>query len=91
MLNWRDAGATLAGMVDWAPDGPGGAVVLFDEQGMRAQAAGGVESLATGTPIGIDSIMRCASVTKHVFASFVLAHPDAIGLDDPLGLSLIHI
>lgn len=88
MLNWLDAGATLAEMVDWAADGPGGSVILFDEQGLRAHASNGVESLATGTPIGLDSIMRCASVTKHVFASFVLAHPEVIGLDDPLGKHL---
>ncbi|WP_347265850.1 serine hydrolase domain-containing protein [Paracoccus sp. (in: a-proteobacteria)] len=88
MLDWAEAGKVLAEMVDWAADGPGGSVILFDEQGFRAHASGGVESLATGTPIDIDSIMRCASVTKHVFASFVLAHPQVIGLDDPLGRHL---
>lgn len=88
MLNWLDAGATLVEMADWPAGGPGGSVILFDADGLRAHASAGVESLATGTPIGLDSIMRCASVTKHVFASFVLAHPEVIGLDDPLGRHL---
>lgn len=88
VLDWAAASAVVEDAAIWGRDVPGGAVVLFDAGGLRAAATGGVESLATLTPFGLDSIVRCASVTKHVFASFVLAHPDVIGLDDPLGRHL---
>lgn len=87
-MDWTAAAAAVEAAADWAGDGPGGAVLLFDRTGLRATAAAGVESLATRTPFGIDSVSRCASVTKHVFAGFVLAHPGVIGLDDPLGRHL---
>ena len=88
MLDWTGAEAALDAAVSWGADEPGGAAILFDAAGPRAFRAGGVESLSTLTPFGIDSVVRYASVTKHVFASFVLAHPDAISLDDPLGKHL---
>lgn len=88
MVDWTAAGAAVEAAADWTSDGPGGAVLLFDRGGLRASAAAGLESLATRTPFGIDSVSRCASVTKHVFAAFVLAHPEVIGLDDPLGRHL---
>ncbi len=87
-MDWKAAGAAVEAAADWAGDGPGGAVLAFDRTGLRATASAGVESLATGRPFGIDSVARCASVTKHVFAAFVLAHPEAVGLDDPLGKHL---
>lgn len=68
-----------------AEGGPGGAVVLFDRDGLQVQVAGGLANLTTGTPFSPDSVVRYASVTKHIFASRVLAHPEAIGLDDRLG------
>lgn len=58
---------------------------------MRFSQAGGVESLATFTPFSVDSVVRYASVTKHVFAAMVLAHADIIGLDDPLGRHLAEL
>lgn len=87
MLDWAAAQAAVEAAADWASDGPGGAVLAFDTTGPRASAAAGVESLATLAPFGIDSVARCASVTKHVFAAFVLAQ-EAVGLDDPLGQHL---
>ncbi|AGT11270.1 serine hydrolase domain-containing protein [Paracoccus aminophilus] len=87
-LNWAAAEAALTASVSWCGDEPGGAVLLFDRDGLRAVAAGGVESLATLAPFSIDTVVRYASVTKHVFASFVLAHPELISLSDPLGKHL---
>ncbi|ARO15979.1 Penicillin binding protein (plasmid) [Ketogulonicigenium robustum] len=87
-MNWDAAAAAVRAAADWADDAPGGAVVLFDTDGVRASAAAGVESLATRVPFGVESVVRYASVTKHVFASFVLAEADVIGLDDPLGAHL---
>ncbi|MGA0617073.1 serine hydrolase domain-containing protein [Paracoccus sp. KR1-242] len=88
VLNWAAAEAALLASVAWDGDEPGGAVILFDRGGLRASRAAGVESLSTFAPFGIDTVVRYASVTKHVFASFVLAHPDVISLDDPLGKHL---
>lgn len=87
-MDWTAAAAAVEAAADWASDGPGGAVLLFDRSGLRASAAAGLESLATRSPFGLDSLSRCASVTKHVFASFVLAHPGGISLGDPLGRHL---
>ena len=87
-LDWTAASAALAAGVDWDAGGPGGAALLFDVNGLRDTRAAGVESLASGRAFGIDSVVRYASVTKHVFASFVLAHPQVIALDDPLGRHL---
>lgn len=88
MLDWAGAEAALDTAVCWGDGEPGGAAILFDAEGLRAARTGGVESLSTLAPFGIDSVVRYASVTKHVFASFVLAHPEAISLDDPLGKHL---
>lgn len=89
MLNWASAAAAMEqAIASFGADAPGGAAVLFDLEGRRSETAAGLESLASRRAMTPDSILRCASVTKHVFASFVLAHPEAISLDDPLGLHL---
>ncbi|AEM42796.1 serine hydrolase domain-containing protein [Ketogulonicigenium vulgare] len=88
MLNWDAAAEMARNAAGWEADQPGGAIILFDTAGLRDSAVAGVESLATMSPISVDSIMRYASVTKHVFASFVLAHPAVISLDDPLSKHL---
>ncbi|HMR30682.1 MAG TPA: serine hydrolase domain-containing protein [Geminicoccaceae bacterium] len=85
MPDWAGAEAAVEAAVSWGADEPGGAVILFDAAGLRVSRTGGVESLSTLTPFSIDTVVRHASVTKHVFAAFVLAHPEAISLDDPLG------
>lgn len=88
-LNWsamRAAADACAGQ--WPSGEPGGAILGFDANGLRFAAAGGVESLSTLTPFHPGSVVRFASVTKHVFCAFVLSHPEAIGLDDPLSLHL---
>lgn len=87
-LDWAAAEAALVAGVTWDAAGPGGAAILFDRSGVRAVRAAGLESLATRRPFGAQSVVRYASVTKHVFASFVLAHPEVIALDDPLGKHL---
>ncbi len=87
-LDWAAAEAALNEGIAFGGDTPGGAAILFDKSGLRASRAAGVASLATATPFSIDTVVRYASVTKHVFASFVLAHPEVISLDDPLGKHL---
>lgn len=85
-LDWRAAeeAATEVARV-WGEGEPGGAIVGFDRAGIRFTRAGGVESLATLVPFTARSVVRYASVTKHVFDTMVLLHPELIGLDDRLG------
>lgn len=88
-LNWDVALTAAQDLVaQWPDNEPGGVIVGFDAQGIRFSAASGVESLATHKPFSADSVVRYASVTKHVFASMVLRHADKISLDDPLGKHL---
>jgi CubicO group peptidase (beta-lactamase class C family) len=70
-----------------AARGPGGAIVLFDRDGPRATACGGLASLDHALAITPDTVFRWASITKHVLAALVL-RDGGIGLDDPLGKHL---
>ncbi|MGV1912910.1 serine hydrolase domain-containing protein [Agrobacterium vitis] len=89
MLNWKDAERTVnAALEPWTQDGPGGAVIGFDREGIRFTKSGGVANLSTGASFTPDSIIRYASVTKHAFCTLVLSHPDLIGLDDRVGVHL---
>ncbi|NRP22408.1 D-aminopeptidase [Ensifer adhaerens] len=88
-LDWHAASATAEAFArQWAENEPGGAVIGFDESGIRFSHARGVESLSTLTPFSADSVVRYASVTKHFFCAMVLQHEDIIKLDDPLGQHL---
>ncbi|PTW62715.1 CubicO group peptidase (beta-lactamase class C family) [Breoghania corrubedonensis] len=88
-LNWKAAQAAAERAVtSWDGTSPGGAVIGFDGRDIRFQTAAGLASLATRAPFTADTVVRYASVTKHVFASFVLAHPEAISLEDPLARHL---
>lgn len=88
-MNWDAAAKTAQDLsTQWPANEPGGVIIGFDETGIRFSFAGGVESLATHQPFTADSVVRYASVTKHVFASMVLQHSDKINLDDRLGKHL---
>ncbi|HEX4260846.1 MAG TPA: serine hydrolase [Acetobacteraceae bacterium] len=90
-MNWHGAAETAAGIAaSWTGEGgPGGAILLFDEAGPRAEACGGLAAIETGTAFAADTIVRYASISKHFLASLLLASsatvPDAIGLGDRLG------
>ncbi|CAI1506920.1 D-aminopeptidase [Serratia proteamaculans] len=87
-LNWRAAQAVAERLLaDWQPDGePGGAITLFDAAQIRATASAGLADLAQNTPFTADSVVRYASVTKHIFAALALnATDNALSLDDRLG------
>ncbi|SIQ89814.1 CubicO group peptidase, beta-lactamase class C family [Rhizobium sp. RU35A] len=85
-LDWNAAALAAKTLTAaWQADAPGGAVIGFDANGIRFAQAGGLENLATRSPFTCRSVVRYASVTKHAFAAMVLSHPDAIGLEDPLG------
>lgn len=69
----------------WAKDEPGGVIIGFDLDGVKFAYAGGLESLATGVPFTANTVVRYASITKHLFCAMVLSHSDVISLDDRLG------
>ncbi|MGY9047600.1 hypothetical protein P775_11905 [Puniceibacterium antarcticum] len=88
-LNWQAAETCAQQLLGrWDGRDPGGALVSFDSAGERFDHATGVADLATGAAFCPDTLSRLASVTKHVFCSFVLAHGDVIALTDPLGRHL---
>lgn len=85
--DWKAAEAAAAAVVaEWAAPGsaaPGGAVLLFDRDGIRGEACAGLASLVHGIPFTAATPTRFASLTKHVFCAFALR--SGLTLDAPLG------
>ncbi|UFN50597.1 beta-lactamase family protein [Roseomonas sp. OT10] len=79
------AAAAAAAIADaWSEaGGPGGALVLFDAQGVREAAAGGLASLEHRLPFTPDSVGRWASISKHLCAATLLA--EGFDLHDTYG------
>ncbi|OYR17028.1 serine hydrolase domain-containing protein [Brucella grignonensis] len=69
----------------WGKNEPGGVIIGFDLQGVKFAYAGGLESLATGVPFTANTVVRYASITKHIFCTMALRHADVIDLNDRLG------
>jgi CubicO group peptidase (beta-lactamase class C family) len=92
-MDWQ-AVAVEAGRIAqaWTADGgPGGAVLAFDGDDLRAQACGGLADLELGLPFRADTVVRFASISKHLMASLLLAEagkPGIPALDDFLGSHL---
>lgn len=53
------------------PGAPGGAMILFDAQQIHSTHCAGLADLAQQTPFNADSVVRFASITKHLFAALV--------------------
>lgn len=90
-LQWQAAEAAAKRITgSWnQPGEPGGAITLFDSKTLRSSATGGLANLTTAEPFSIDSVVRYASVTKHIFATLALLHSDAgLTLSDTLGQHL---
>lgn len=86
-LHWSAAAERAQALCElWPMDGPGGAILGFDRGGIRFALAGGLERVGERAAFGPDSVARWASVTKHVFAAFVL--DSGLPLDAPLGTLL---
>ncbi len=86
-LNWQQASKVAAQVVaDWnQPGQPGGAITLFDADTLHSSHAGGLADLAQNTPFTPDSVVRFASITKHLFAAMVSGPAgDLLSLQDPL-------
>ena len=62
-------------------DGPGCGVMLFDETRTHVEAFGGLANLEHCIPFSAQSVVRLASVTKHVVAGLVLKCVDQGILD----------
>lgn len=86
-LNWQQAQKVADEVAaGWGkPGAPGGAIALFDAENLRSISAGGLADLAQNTAFDGDTVVRYASVTKHIFASLVTgAASRHTGLEDKL-------
>jgi CubicO group peptidase (beta-lactamase class C family) len=85
MADWttgRSEAQTLAEA--WTRQGgPGGAIVLFDRDGMRETASGGFAAIEHRLPFTPDTQNRLASISKHFCAALLLR--EGVPLDEPLG------
>jgi CubicO group peptidase (beta-lactamase class C family) len=88
--DWAAAAAEAEAIAaEWAADGavsPGGVVLVFDRDGIRAEADAGLASIPHGVPFTSATTARFASITKHVFCAFALRQ--GIDLRQPLGALL---
>lgn len=86
-LNWQQAEEKIKEITRrWQqPGAPGGALALFDATSIRALHCGGLADIAQQTPFSGDSVVRFASITKHLFAAMVTGPAKRyLQLDDPL-------
>lgn len=80
------AAAEAAGISQsWTDEGgPGGALILFDRDGIRSEHAGGFANLEYRVPFTAETLNRWASITKHIFCS-TLFKDGRIPFGDRLG------
>lgn len=86
-LNWQKAQKVADKITaDWGKPGePGGAIALFDGENIRSISAGGLADLAQNSAFDGNTVVRYASVTKHIFASLVTgAASQHLGVEDKL-------
>ncbi len=86
MPDWTRATALAESIATTWAGGPGGAFVLFDRDGIRASACGGLASLEHAIPFTADTPSRYASISKHFLATTLLL--EGIDLDALLGTLL---
>lgn len=74
MLDWTRAEAAARDIAaGWAgAAGPGGAIMLFDADGLRGSACGGLASIEQGVPFTPSTTTRLASLSKHFLAATLL-------------------
>lgn len=90
LANWSAAADAASALVaGWNEgDAPGGAILAFDARKIHVAVAAGLANLATATPFSADTVVRYASVTKHVLAAMQRRHRTQVALEDPLGRHL---
>ncbi|WP_165979579.1 serine hydrolase domain-containing protein [Paraburkholderia guartelaensis] len=91
-MDWNVAQSLANDFVaQWqSSEGPGGGLMLFDEAETRVEAFGGLANLEHHIPFTAQSVVRLASVTKHVVAALVLKYVDQgiLNLDECLSAHL---
>ncbi len=85
-MNWTNAAAVAAEIAQsWTREaGPGGAILLFDANDLRAEACGGLANLDLDLPFTANSAVRYASISKHFLCALLLTGAP-VGPDDRLG------
>lgn len=85
-LDWTAACAEAEAIAaSWNTSGPapGGAILLFDRDGVRGAASAGLASLQHGIAFSPHTPTRFASITKHLLCAFALHR--GLDLHAPLG------
>lgn len=85
MVDWTKGRAEAQAIAEpWTRQGgPGGAIVLFDREGVRESASGGFAVIEHRLPFTPDTQNRLASISKHICASLLLR--ESVPLDATLG------
>lgn len=86
-LNWQQAKKVADEITaGWGqPGAPGGAIALFDSETLHSISTGGLADLAQNHAFSSETVVRYASVTKHIFASLVTgAASQHLSLEDKL-------
>ncbi|AZO79496.1 MULTISPECIES: serine hydrolase domain-containing protein [unclassified Bosea (in: a-proteobacteria)] len=85
MVDWTKGRAEAQAIAEpWTRQGgPGGAVVLFDRDGVRESASGGFSVIEHRLPFTADTQNRLASISKHICATLLLR--EGVSLEATLG------
>ncbi|MGX1790606.1 serine hydrolase domain-containing protein [Bosea sp. NPDC055332] len=85
MVDWTKGRAEAQAIAEpWTRQGgPGGAIVLFDRDGVRESASGGFAVIEHRLPFTADTQNRLASISKHICASVLLI--EGVPLEETLG------
>lgn len=85
MVDWtKGRGEAQAIAEPWTRQGgPGGAIVLFDREGVRESASGGFAVIEHRLPFTPDTQNRLASISKHICAALLLR--EGVPLEATLG------
>lgn len=85
MVDWTKGRAEAQAIAEpWTQQGgPGGAIVLFDRDGVRESASGGFAVIEHRLPFTPDTQNRLASISKHICATLLLR--EAVPLEATIG------
>lgn len=88
MADWTKGRSEAQALTEpWTRQGgPGGAIVLFDREGVRESASGGFAVIEHRLPFTPDTQNRLASISKHICAAVLLR--EGVPLEATLGSAL---